>query len=584
MVPYRRYSWIPVVVAATFSISSAQLLDAQPSGTNQPVAAPAASGELKTLAVVAGARYEKLIGDITFLGPLVGKPQAGQLAEAIVNQYTMGKAATAIDKTKPWGVIVQTDGSTFYPVVCLPISKPDDILDVAKAYGADVKDGENGTKELVLPNRPPLYMKSQNDAVFISSAAASLSRLPANALEILTKMVADYDLSAAVAVKNIPEMYRQFAIGALQAGMQQGMRKQPGETDEQFGERQRLAQAQVEQVTRMIKEIDTVKIGWAIDSQQRRTYFDFTYQFLPDSKMAKQVAAYGQPHTNFAGFYQPDAAITATVSTDADPKLIAEDLTQFENMLRNVRQQLNSRIDKTEHETTQSREAVKAAISDVMDSLEATVKAGHIDAGGAYQFSPEHVTFVAGLRLKEPEKIEEALKKVEAAGPEHVTKVQWNAANHAGVRFHTLTAPVRPDTKEVAERLGLGTELNMTLGIGSDAVYLGFGKDNLDALKKAIDASQAAPNKAVPPFEASIALQPIMEFFGNKVPDGPKKEFSKSLTDVLKDQAPGRDHVRVVGQVIPNGLRYRIEAEDGVLRLIGVAAAHAPQAGIGGGN
>src|SRR5207237_10589456 len=105
------------------------------------------------------------------------------------------------------GIVVQTDVIGFYPVACLPVTKSDDVLEVAKAYGAEVKDGENGTKELTLPNQRSFFVKPEKDAVFISQAAASLTRLPGNAPKLLKKMVAEYDLSAAVSVKNIPDMY-----------------------------------------------------------------------------------------------------------------------------------------------------------------------------------------------------------------------------------------------------------------------------------------------------------------------------------------------------------------------------------------
>jgi hypothetical protein len=44
---------------------------------------------------------------------------------------------------------------------------------------------------------------------------------------------------------------------------------------------------------------------------------------------------------------------------------------------------------------------------------------------------------------------------------------------------------------------------------------------------------------------------------------------------MLKNEAQGRDHIRMVGHVVPNGLRYRMEAEEGVLRGIGKASAEA---------
>ena len=46
---------------------------------------------------------------------------------------------------------------------------------------------------------------------------------------------------------------------------------------------------------------------------------------------------------------------------------------------------------------------------------------------------------------------------------------------------------------------------------------------------------------------------------------------------MLRTEAQGRDHVRIVGQMVPNGLRYRVEAEEGALRAIGKAAMDARQ-------
>ena len=44
----------------------------------------------------------------------------------------------------------------------------------------------------------------------------------------------------------------------------------------------------------------------------------------------------------------------------------------------------------------------------------ATIKEGQIDGGASLNASPGSLTFVAGVHLKEPAKIEDALKKMEA--------------------------------------------------------------------------------------------------------------------------------------------------------------------------
>ena len=46
---------------------------------------------------------------------------------------------------------------------------------------------------------------------------------------------------------------------------------------------------------------------------------------------------------------------------------------------------------------------------------------------------------------------------------------------------------------------------------------------------------------------------------------------------MLKNDAQGRDHIRASATLIENGLKYRFEAEEGVLRAIGKAAMLAQQ-------
>lgn len=567
-----------MVVAAALTVGVTPTLYAQAGSDDSRDAAPTASGELKNVAVIAGARYEKLLSDITFMGSLAGKPELGQMVEGGLAFFTQGKGATAIDKKQPWGVIVQTDGTQFLPVGCLPVLKPQDLLDVAKGYGAEIKDSDDGAKELVLPNQRSIFVKQDGGMAYISISAASLARLPANPQQLLTKMVADYDLAAHVSVKNVPEMYRQFAIQAMQAGAQQGMKKKDDESDEQFAARQKMTEAQMAQMARMINEVDSVKFGWAIDSQQQRTYLDFTYMFVPGSKMAKQMSAYSEPKTNFAGFYQPDAAATLTFATKADPKLIAEDLTQLDATMKTAREQMNAAIDKEEKiSDPEAKEALKGALSDFFDAIETTIKSGQIDGGAALNLSPESLTLVAGVQMKDTAKLDSGLKKLETAAKKspEFPGIKWNAANHAGVAFHTITVPV-PESEEAPRQL-LGSEVNVAIGIGPEAAYLAIGKDNIEAVSKAIDASAADKGKAVPPFEFAMSLTPILEVAAAQAEDSDQKEIVKKVAEYLRNEAQGRDHIRAVGQMIPNGLKYRFEAEEGVLKAIGTAAAAAQQ-------
>jgi hypothetical protein len=221
-------------------------------------------------------------------------------------------------------------------------------------------------------------------------------------------------------------------------------------------------------------------------------------------------------------------------------------------------------------------EALKAAFGDWFDAFEATIRAGQMDGGAALQVSADSLTFVAGALVAEPAKIESGLKKLQAAVAAKYPEfpgVEWNAATHAGVNFHTFSVPI-PQEKESRRQL-LGDELHVAVGIGPDRVYLAVGRDNLNAVKQAIDASAAEPDKAVPPFELAVSLAPLAELAAAQATEPDRKAIAERVAETLRQEAEGRDHIRALGQVIPNGLRYRFTAEEGVLRALGAAATEA---------
>jgi hypothetical protein len=547
---------------------SAQDLIAPDSGaqSSQP------SAEMRPVAVVAVAPYQKLLSDIALLGQMMGRPEASQMVEGGFTFLTQGKGPDALDKTQPWGIIVQTDGAAIEPVGCLPLTKPEDALAVAAAYGVQVKDAPNGVKELVLSKQRTAYYKQQGGWAFVSLSPAALSRLPEDPRAILSELVTEYDVAARIVMKDVPEMYRQFAIQALQAGMQQRIDRRDGETDEQYALRQKLAETQMAETARTLNETDSITIGWAIDGRQQRTHVDYTQTFAPDSKMARQLAGYERPETNFAGFYQPDAAATLTVATKADPSAIRQDIESFTATLEALRAGLSNKIDASD---AKNPEALKAAMNDIFDALEATMRGGRIDAGGALDMSADSLTLVAAAHVIDTAKIESGLKKLETAAAEspEFPGIRWNAASHAGVRFHVLTLPV-PEEHEAPRQL-LGNQVSIAIGVGSESVYLAIGENGLDAMREAIDASAAEPNKAVPPFELTLSLAKIMETAAAQAEPGKHQAMCQLIAEQLRTQAQGRDHIRAVGQVVPNGLRYRVSAEEGVLKAIGAAATEA---------
>jgi hypothetical protein len=68
-----------------------------------------------------------------------------------------------------------------------------------------------------------------------------------------------------------------------------------------------------------------------------------------------------------------------------------------------------------------------------------------------------------------------------------------------------------------------------------------------------------------------------MEVAATQATDEAQRARAQAVAEMLKTEAPGRDHVRIVAQMVPNGLRYRLEAEEGALRTILMKAVEAQQ-------
>ena len=578
---FRRRLFCQAILAiSVFGLLAGPVLQAQtvapPVEAEQGTAAPV--GEMKMVAAIACTNYDHLMNDVNFIGSLIGQPNISQGVEGQLAMMTGGKGLAGVDKSKPWGLILQSDGMQFLPVVCLPVTNGDEVVATIATVGGEVKDTNGGLKQLSLPDGKSIFIKNAGGWSFMAQNEASLARVPKNPEVAFSNLLKSYDVAAHAAVQNVPPMYRQMAILTLQAAMQQQLLRQPQESDEDFAARRKKIQDQMQQTVEQVQQLDTLTFGLLVDEAKKNNVLEFTYKVVPDGTLAKQFAAYGEPKTNFAGFRQANAAATFGLVAKADPQAIQKDLAQFEAMFNGARAYVNKSVDESA-DTIEgaTRDAIKAAVGEWFDALEATLKTGQFDGAASLNVSPDAMSLVVGALVTDPAKVEAGLKKLDEQfkGSTNFEGVKWNADSHEGVNFHTLSV-VLPASQSGPAKL-LGEKADVAVGIGPQAVFLAVGKDNVPALKKAIDVSKAEPNKLVPPFESTFALAPLMEVAAADAEDEAERAKIQAVAQMLRTQSAGRDHVRIVGQMIPNGLRYRIEAEDGAMKAILAKAIEAQQ-------
>ncbi len=515
----------------------------------------------KPLLVVSVTSVDKLLENAKTLGDIAGAADQVQFLLFMANEVTKG-----IDTTKPWGAMVNVTAVVPTGFAFVPVTDFEAVMDKINAT-----DGGNGIYE-VNAAPVPLFIKHHNGWAFIGNQSDALDNLPDDPSQLLAGQEKEYDIAVRAFIKNIPDLYRDMAIGALKAGIDQANQKE-NETEDEFQTRKKIGKASIKQIVTLIEETDNITIGWSVDKKERKTFLDVNLSAVPGSKMAKHFAELENSTSNFAGFLQADAAVTFNLVA----KIASEDAAQVLATLKVAREQALSKIDsEAKLHNAAARQAIKSVVGDLMDALAATIEGGKIDAAGALVLKPDAMTFAAGGHVNDATKVEGALKKLVklAENEPNFPGIKFDAASHKGVRFHTMSIPM-DDADEEARRL-IGERLDVALGFGNQSVYMAAGKDAVQTLKDAIDKSAANAGKIVPPAQMTFALGPILKFAAVADPDNPINGFLASAIEEFK----GKDRIRIVVRPIKNGASYRFEVEEGVLGVIGKVAAE--KAGAGG--
>jgi len=287
---------------------------------------------------------------------------------------------------------------------------------------------------------------------------------------------------------------------------------------------------------------------------------------LPGTKLAKQIGQYADATSDYSGFLLEDAAATFHFTTP----LAKEDVEQMLAMVQVMREETLKEIDKDDDlPNDAARAEAKDIVGSLIDVLQSTVEEGKLNAGGSLLLAPGEINFIAGGFIADGPQIKKNLQRLvelaKQAGDVPEVEVSFDVDEHAGVSFHTLKAPVPADEDEA--RKILGEEIVVTVGIGAQSIYVGFGDRAAELLKQVIDKSTAAAAEKTLPMELHIALTPIMAFAAS-VDDDP---IIAGLAEALKN-GQGHDGIAITGISIEQGVTYRLEIEEGVLQLIGQAA------------
>jgi hypothetical protein len=538
-----------------------------------------APAKMQPVVVVSLASYDELFHDLDFIGSVSDNPDLAKGLEGLIAMFTQWQGLVGLDKTKPLGAAVTTDGGNFQILGFVPVK------DLKKLYSAlagaigEPDDAGDGVSRFNTAS-VPVYVKQQGGWAFIGQSPESLTDLPEDPAKLLGDLTKSYDIGVRVHLQNIPEVFRQLAMDQLKAGVQAGLEKQQQDQDDAQAEvTKKLVQHQVEQMMTAFNQIDQLTVGFDIDASGRRSLFDISITALPESDLAKQLTAEAPDASKFSGFLASDALLkmhfNATVAEDdADNLATAAD---------SFKTQVGAEIDKSDDlDDDKEKAAVKDMVNEAIDLVVASLKTG-VANGGARISGDGPFTVVLGGYFADGLKLEGLFKKaaeyIEDDDDEDAPKVKLDVAKEDGLRFHTITMPWEDDDNaEMAEAM-LGENLVFTLGFGSESAFVALGPNGVKAIQDIIANPAKSKVASDSQLQLSVALAPILKFASQQKNADP---LLGPVADGL--QKSGKDHVLLTVSQITNGALYRLETEEGVLKLLGVAVKAAAAQRAGGGQ
>jgi len=510
------------------------------------------AAQVKPVAVVSLASIQETLADIGYVTRAAGAEDAGRTAILLGNAFTNG-----LDKKRPIGLYIVQSAGEFQGVAFIPVSDINVVFETFKEQLGEPKDVGDGV--LQVGTAQTAFVKEVNGWAFVSQSKANLLKLPEDPTTLLGQLPAQYNVAVKVFSQNFDPQLKRLAIDEMKAGFERGLDNSNADVDPEVAEA--LGRQIVGDMERFINESDELLIGLAIDAQSKKTYLDVSLTAIEGSTLAKQMALMQESKTAFGGFLKNDAALTLNLTS----KLSPQDIQRGQQTIKQFRQKTMQQIDNDPDLAADKRGPAKAVVGKFFDVIDQTVAAGRIDGGAALVLEPESIAFAAGALVADGKALEAAVKDLVALAKDEpeFPSVKLNAAQHAGVTFHRLTAPISENDKEARDLFG--ENIDIVLGTSEKSVYVAFGDNCEKLLVSIIDASAQQAQAVVPPFQLNVSLLPILKF-AESVDDNPAVP---ALVELLKKA--GNDRISLTATPITRGAQYRLEIQEGVLQVIGEA-------------
>jgi hypothetical protein len=527
-----RHPWLPLLAA--FALFAA------------PAPAPAQAKPEAPTVVIRIRSLEALFTSGQLLFDAVGKGDVLKQLDALIKSKLGPKGLAGVDTQRPLGLYASTgkDIADLKAVLLVPITDQKAFLELLDGLNFKAEKNEEGlytVKQNVLPL--DIHFRFAHKYAYIT--ALNPSAITKDALVTPKKLFPAKQtaaLSLTLRLDRLPDTARQLILQHLHEAVDKVLAaKDKGGSAAQAAFREELVKELSRLVTSVIRDGEKLFADVDVSAKTKALTIDLGLTAKPGTALAETITKLGQDKSLFAGLMRDNAAMNLLVRYSLPDKLRAA---------------LNGLIKEatTKALAETSDPAKRKQIGKLIAALGPTFKQGELDLGFSLRGpgTGDRYTLVGGVRLKDGDKVDGALRELIKDLPESERKnIKLDVAKVGGATIHELNLGKGFDAKAK----GMFGDGPLYVAFRPDAAFFALGEGGLATIKEAV----AAPEGASAPLRLDLSL-PRLAVVMARTP-----EQKKAARKLLTESEEG--HVRVTlegGQQ----LRLRLHVNLTVLRLL----------------
>ena len=490
----------------------------------------------------------EVYADLNYLTSAVGAGALGQLVAMTTRQYASG-----LDQRRP--VLLTVDSpqpESLRWLIYLPISDQLDFATVATPFG-NLRRLENGLWKLEYPDRP-LFVRKQMSWAIISDRPEAFSAPLPDERQVLPLLGNRYDVNFRLQLDRVPQRLKQKWAAQIQQQVHEKLA-----SFHQSTSRDHLARLAIQelgqQTLQLLQDTRQVSCHWNTDRDGRKSQLDIQLTAIDNTLTAARMQQFQMQRSSMASVLDANGAAT----WNAIGTLPKQDIARLEQLFAAASRSLLDEVKNSEQFTTPgTQHAAQVLANAILETCHRSLRTGYFDGAGMMTCDAGQIAAGTAMQVSDTQALVVAMESL-LANAASTPEIQIQRMAGRGKVQHGYIISM-PTPQDASARQLLGPRLEFALGFSPQRLYVAFGKGSSSELGRMIDATNATAAQDALPFHSRVRIAPVLRFL-SAAPD--------LAATGLTSTGTGSDHFLVQAEPLPNGVRFRMEADQEVLRAAG---------------